>query len=158
VPEFRRRAPNVAGDDEGAQQGSQRDRLLEGRDLVCEQPDDAAGAQQQRLELPSGVDTRAGPGRGEGGQQDDICEIDGDQIVHLPIQAEQRDRAGTEQMRASPPDHRADFEVLRPHEKQQQPKHRFDGNRYRKQGADLVRHERPPVTISMRSSRGKGDD
>jgi hypothetical protein len=140
IPELGGRAPGVAGDDEGAQQRAQLDRVLEGRELYGHQPDDGAGKQHRNADLPAGIKSGADPGRGERGQQNDVGKIDRDQVRHLSVKAEQRDRARPQQMRAAPPRHGANLEILHPHEQQQKPEHRLDGNGYRKQGADLVQH------------------
>jgi hypothetical protein len=92
-------------------------------------PVEAFGFQRKPDEFVLRFETGSRPGRGEGDQQDDVGQMDGDCISHLPVRPDQGNRAGTQQMGDAPPTHRADFEVLHPHEHQQQPEHRHDGDR-----------------------------
>jgi hypothetical protein len=95
---------------------------------------------------PATIPTR--PGYGEGGEQDRVGEIDGEDVGKLPVHAEQRDRARPQQVRRPPPRHGGDLRVLHPGEQQQQAEDGLDVNGHQEQRVDVESHQSAPQVPS----------
>jgi hypothetical protein len=95
------------------------------RQTADDEPQSGSGKHEDR-QRPAVIEhPRAGPGQREGGEQQHIGEIDGDQIGRGAVGAEERDRAGTQEIGKTPPRHGMDRSVLHPGKQQQQSEDRF---------------------------------
>ncbi len=149
APELVGGPPCIAREDDTGDQHPCFHGVCDRRDEADPEPADGTRKYAYKTRGPPAEDAGASPGCCECGQQDGVREVNRHPGRDSPIQAKQRCRCSTQQMRRAPPRHCRERRILHPHKQQQKAEHGLDINRHEKQRVyveiHLVRHPLRPA-------------